>query len=227
SARKLPHGGILYELNSKNSAEWFNTPSNRSNFLERFGTNVAIKDRSFHVLMENIPITFVSDSTAAIADIEKKAGLTLKSIIKARYIKPIARRSPNQRTAHVILTFKTRESANQAIKFGLPIASKKVYGRKLLPEPSRCLKCHSFDGNHMATDCPKEHDICGTCGEQHRTALCKVENPNEFHCANCDTKGHASWSRDCPTFLGKWEAYKKRNKETQYRLYLTDDPLTW
>jgi hypothetical protein len=28
SAHKLPHGGILYELNSKESAEWFNTPAN-------------------------------------------------------------------------------------------------------------------------------------------------------------------------------------------------------
>ncbi|KAG1731747.1 hypothetical protein EDB19DRAFT_1912340 [Suillus lakei] len=34
SARKLPHGGIIYELNSKESMEWFNTPTNHSNFLE-------------------------------------------------------------------------------------------------------------------------------------------------------------------------------------------------
>ncbi|KAG1888690.1 hypothetical protein F4604DRAFT_1521298, partial [Suillus subluteus] len=58
SARKLPHGGILYELNSKESANWFNKPSNRSNFLEHFGTNVTIKDWTFNVLMENVPVVF-------------------------------------------------------------------------------------------------------------------------------------------------------------------------
>jgi hypothetical protein len=34
SACKLPYGGILYKLNSKESAEWFNTPANQSNFLK-------------------------------------------------------------------------------------------------------------------------------------------------------------------------------------------------
>ncbi|KAG2339957.1 hypothetical protein BDR05DRAFT_890813 [Suillus weaverae] len=153
--------------------------------------------------MENIPITFVPDSTAALADIEKKAGLAAKSIIKARYIKLIVRHIPNQRTAHIILTFRTREGANQAIKFSLSIASKKVYGRKLLPELSRCLKYHSFEGNHMAINCLKDHNTYGTCGEQHCTVTCKVNDPNIFHCTNCDVKGHTSWSRDCPTFIGK------------------------
>lgn len=227
SARKLPHGGIIYELNSKESTEWFNTPTNRSNFLERFGTNVTIKDRTFHVLMENVPISFVPESTAAIDDIEKKAAFTPKTILKAKYIKPIARRNPNQRTAHIILTFNSRESANHAIKFGLSVASKRVYGRKLLPEPSRCLKCHSFDGSHMATDCPKDADSCGTCGEQHRTAMCKVDDPNNYYCTNCEIKGHAAWSRMCPTFLSKWDAHKRRNDESKYRFYPTEDPLTW
>ncbi|KAG1812203.1 uncharacterized protein BJ212DRAFT_1247207, partial [Suillus subaureus] len=152
-----------------------------------------IKNRTFHVLMENIPISFVPESTAAIDDIKKKAAFTPKTILKAKYIKPIVRCNLNQRTAHIILTFNSRESANHTIKFGLSVASKRVYGQKLLPEPSRCLKCHSFDGSHMATDCPKDADICGTCGEQHRTATCKVDDPNNYHCANCEIKGHAAW----------------------------------
>ncbi|KAG1866163.1 hypothetical protein F4604DRAFT_1585593, partial [Suillus subluteus] len=66
-----------------------------------------------------------------------------------------------------------------------------------------------FDSNHIATDCPKEHSTCGMCDEQHHTVSCKVEDPNNFHCANCDVKGHASWSQDCPTFLSKWDVFKK------------------
>ncbi|KAG2739811.1 hypothetical protein P692DRAFT_201661418, partial [Suillus brevipes Sb2] len=227
SARRLPHGGILYELNSKSAAEWFNTPANRSNFLEHFASNVTIKERSFHVLMENVPVTFVPDNPAAIADIENKAGFKSRTISKARFIKPIARRQPNQRTAHTIITFSSKANANQAIKDGLVIAGKKVYGRKLLPEPTRCLKCHSFEGGHIAAECPQENDTCGTCGDQHRTTSCSVTDPSEHYCANCKTKGHAAWSRDCPIFKQKWDNNKKRNDDAKYIYFPTDDPLTW
>ncbi|KAG1765681.1 hypothetical protein EDD22DRAFT_774829, partial [Suillus occidentalis] len=115
----LPHGGVLYELDSAESAQWFSNPANKSKFLEHFGVEVVIKERSFHVLVENVPISFVPDNHAAIDDVEKKAGLKPKTISRARYIKPIARRTPGQRTAHAIFTFSTKEAANQAIKFGL------------------------------------------------------------------------------------------------------------
>ncbi|KAG1798862.1 uncharacterized protein HD556DRAFT_1216167, partial [Suillus plorans] len=71
SVRRLPHGGVLYELNLKTSAEWFNIMANKSNFLEFYRTNVIIKDRSYHILMENAPVSFVPDNPAAIANIEK------------------------------------------------------------------------------------------------------------------------------------------------------------
>jgi gas vesicle protein len=227
SARRLPHGGVLYELNSPEMVKWFNSPANRSQFLEHFGPEITIKDRSFPVLIENVPTSFVPDNKYALAEIEKKAGLKTGAITKARYIKPESRRRPGQRTAHAILTFSTKEDANQAIKFGLSVESKKVYGRKLIAEPTRCLKCHSLEGSHIATECPQEHDTCGTCGKEHRTATCQVTNPNDYHCKNCDVKGHASWNRECPSFKSKWEAHKRRNEDAKYRFYITEDPLTW
>ncbi|KAG2133230.1 uncharacterized protein EDB93DRAFT_1254897 [Suillus bovinus] len=227
SARRLPHGGILHELNTKESAEWFNTPANKSNFLEFYGTNVTIKDRSFHILMENVPISFVPNNPAALVDIEKKAGLPQHTITKARYIKPIEHRNPNQQTAHIAITFTTKVGANQAIRFSLSVDGKKVYGHKLLLEPTRCLRCHSFDGNHLATDCQQEKDTCGTCGEDHCTNTCSVTDPTLYYCINCKEHGHATWSRDCPTFVKKWEAHKDRNAENKYIYFPTEDPLTW
>jgi hypothetical protein len=227
SARKLTHGGILYELNNQESAAWLNTPGNRSSFLEHFGAEVIIKDRSYQLIIENVPISFNPSSPMAIAEIETKGGLQQKSVIKARYIKPVARRTPNQRTAHIALSLSTKTSANQIIRHGITIEGKKVYGRKLLPEPTRCLKCHTFDGGHLASECQQEHDTCGTCGEQHRTAECKVIEQTTFHCVNCKADGHAAWSRECPTFKAKWEAHKKRNDEAQYIYFPTEDPTTW
>ncbi|KAG1858835.1 hypothetical protein F4604DRAFT_1503723, partial [Suillus subluteus] len=227
SARKLIHSGILYELNNSASATWLNTPGNRSTFLEQFGAEVIIKDRTYNLIIENVPISFNPTSPVATSDIERKGGLQPKSVIKARYIKPIERRSPNQRTAHIALTLNSKTSANQIIRHGISIEGKKVYGRKLLPEPTRCLKCHTFNGGHIAAECQQEHDTCGTCGDKHRTAECKVNDAEAYHCANCKTDGHAAWSCECLTFIAKWETYKNRNDKAQYVYFPTEDPLTW
>jgi hypothetical protein len=96
SARKLIHGGILYKLSDSTSASWVNTPGNRSALLEHFGTEVIIKDRAFHFIIKNIPISFNPTSPIAITDIKRKGGLQAKSVVKARYIKPIAHRNPKQ-----------------------------------------------------------------------------------------------------------------------------------
>ncbi|KAG2128238.1 hypothetical protein DEU56DRAFT_714620, partial [Suillus clintonianus] len=58
SARRLPHGGILYELNSVTSAQWFNSPAHRGKFTANFGANATIKDRAFNILIENVPISY-------------------------------------------------------------------------------------------------------------------------------------------------------------------------
>jgi hypothetical protein len=117
--------------------------------------------------------------------------------------------------------------ANQIIHFGISVEGKKVYGCKLLLEPSRCLKCQIFNGRHTAADCPQEHDTCGTCGANHRTASCAVDIQELYHCANCNTDGHASWSCECPIFITRWQANRSRNEEAKYKYFPTEDPNTW
>ncbi|KAG2068248.1 hypothetical protein BDR04DRAFT_937428, partial [Suillus decipiens] len=148
-------------------------------------------------------------------------------IMKARYIKPINRCNPDQRTAHIILTFNTKESANQVIKFGLMVAGKKVYARKLIAEPSRYLKCHSLNGLHKAAECQQEFDICGTCTRIHRTSTCMITDQNNFFCVNCNAQGHAVWDRNCPMFIQKWNNHKNYHKETKVCFYPTEDSLMW
>ncbi|KAG1907560.1 uncharacterized protein F5891DRAFT_913394, partial [Suillus fuscotomentosus] len=115
------------------------------------------------ILMENVPITFVLDSPAAITNIENKASFKARTISKVRYIKPITRHQSNQQTAHVTITLSSKASANQAIKMSLVIVGKKVYGHKLLSEPTHFLKCYSFEGAHIVAKCTQEHNMCGTC----------------------------------------------------------------
>ncbi|KAG2346983.1 hypothetical protein BDR05DRAFT_877374, partial [Suillus weaverae] len=122
---------------------------------------------------------------------------------------------------------RTKTAANQAIRFGLTIEGRKVFGHKLIQEPIRCLKCHTIRGNHMAADCPQELDTCGTCRANHRTSTCGVDNPELFFCVNCETNDHTAWSRDCPTFIRKWEVHQGRQEDTCYIYFPTNDPLMW
>ncbi|KAG1843784.1 hypothetical protein DFJ58DRAFT_665155 [Suillus subalutaceus] len=133
SARKLPHGGILYEFNTPTSTEWINIPANRSNILNHFGTDIIIKEHAYHLLLENVPISFDPNSKIILAEMEWKGGLEQDDIMKAQYIKPVARRSINQRTAHVAITLKTKKAANQIIRHRISMEGKKVYGRKAPP----------------------------------------------------------------------------------------------
>ncbi|KAG1879042.1 hypothetical protein F4604DRAFT_1579341, partial [Suillus subluteus] len=132
-----------------------------------------------------------------------------------------------QRTAHIAITLKTKKAANQIIRHGISMEGKKVYGRKLLPEPTRCLKCQLFDRGHIAADCPQKHDTCGTCGADHRTSSCSADTQELYHCANCNTDGHASWSRECPIFITRWQVHKAKNEEARYKYFPMEDPLTW
>jgi hypothetical protein len=227
SAKNVQNGGILYELNAPGSAKWINALANRSKFLNHFGTDIIIKEQVYQILLENIPISFNPNSKIALSEMECKGGLKQDNITKARYIKPIMRYNPNQRTAHIALILKTKTTANQIIHFKISVKGKKVYGHKLLPKPSRCLKCQTFNGRHIAADCPQEHNTCRTCRANHQTASCTIDIQELYHCANCNTDSHTSWSHECSIFITRWQENRVRNEEAKYKYFHTEDPNTW
>lgn len=174
------------------SATWLSIPAHQARFTTNFRSNTTIKDRSYHVLIENVPTSYNPSSLRTNSNIKINGGLKLGIITKAKWIKPIARHKLDQRTAHMIITLETKEGTNQILQLRISIEGKKVFDRKLLPEPTRCLKCQSYDGTHIAAECTQDHDTCGTCGAHHRTATCKVDDPNYYQCTNCDCQGHTS-----------------------------------
>src|SRR5882724_3364203 len=77
-------------------------------------------------------------------------------------------------------------------------------------EPRRCLKCQSLTTNHLAASCD-QWVICGTCGGKHHMVECAMITSNQFWCASCQTTGHASWDRLCPTFVATCKQLKSAN----------------
>jgi len=164
--------------------------------------------------------------------IEQVSGLSEMAIREVRWIKPTRLRSPGQRTAIAIFGFATQEGANQAIRHGLFVEGKKVWGRKQMQELRRCLKCQSF-GVHKAAKCALIHEVCGWCGKLHRTNECQETQQEGFECSNCKTskngrhKGHGASDRQCPVFIERARQINQRCQENRYKYFCTTDPETW
>jgi hypothetical protein len=60
---------------------------------------------------------------------------------------------------------------------------------------------------------------------KHRTNECPTLVARR--CASCKTDDHASWSRDCPTFIKKLNELNDRNPENNLQYIPTADPWTW
>ena len=144
SAKTLAKGDIVFDMDSPNSAEWLRKDGVRMAFMQGFWAMSEIKDREFACVVENVPVGFLP-SIESSSEVETTNNLTPKSILLARWIKPIERRFEGQRTAFMIVTFRTAEDANRAIQNSLYICGKRCNTWKLLPEPRRCFKCHAIN----------------------------------------------------------------------------------
>ncbi|EIW53563.1 uncharacterized protein TRAVEDRAFT_75838, partial [Trametes versicolor FP-101664 SS1] len=210
------------------SADWLKKPDVMSRFLVTYdGGQSSLKVTTYFVIAEFVPVSFGPGDPVALRKAEVNSGLADYDILSGRWIKPENRRSSTQRVAHAILHMRSPESANHAIRNGLNIEGKTVSVRKLLQEPRRCLRCQKFNPAHLAADCTVKDEICGTCAGAHRTADCTVTEHMRRRCVNCDTTGHASWDRDCPEFIEKFEKLSARQPGNWYRFFPTADPRTW
>ena len=164
--------------------------------------------------------------------VEQVSGLRNESIKDIAWIKPIHLCAAGQRTAIAIFKLASQEDANKVIRDGLYVEGKKVWGRKQVQEPRRCLKCQCYE-DHKATECWLIHKVCGRCGDQHRTSKCSETDRSCFSCSNCKAAsndkhaGHGTINRRCPIFLSRIEKMNKARSDNTYKFYCTADPKTW
>ena len=109
---------------------------------------------------------------------------------------------------------------------------KKVWGRKQVQKPRRCLKCQCF-GEHKVADCQLIHDVCGRYSNYHRTSLCDEPNKEALVCSNCKAAsnnkhiGHGAANRRCPIFLIRLQKMNSTRSKNKYKYFCTSDPKTW
>jgi len=225
-------GGVMYEMDSEGAAEWLKGGDVMKAFIAKMGSTADYRAQTYEVVVDWVPTTLDMGQMGALESIEQASGLQTAAIREARWIKPVHLRTPGQRTALAIFGFSTREGANHAIGFGLFVEGKKVWARKQLQEPRRCLKCQCF-GEHRAAKCASIHEVCGRCAKQHRTSDCQETDQGTFTCSNCKTAnngkqgGHGASDRRCPVFLERVDRVNHLCRENKYRFFCTADPKTW
>jgi hypothetical protein len=216
-------GNTLFEVDSDAAATWFTNISNRIEFSSAIGLEVTFRSRLYNVLAFNAPLNLDPEDQSHREEINEANGLEEGTIVSLRWAKPIDRRSAHQRSAHLVLSFTDADYANRAISGGILICNKKCHVERIKKEPLRCLKCQGW--NHIARECAEMFSTCSNCAGKHKTADCT--QPNRKRCVSCKSEDHASWSRECPTFLRKAEGFNERNPDNLLPFFPTSDPWTW
>ena len=223
SINKLRNGGALLEMDSDDATTWLTVQENRNKFSNKIGPEAVFRARVHSLIAFNVPLAITPESQSHRQEICEANSLDKEEITSMRWAKPIHRRTPEQRTAHLILTFSSADAANRAITNGLYICSRRCHAERVKREPTRCLKCQGW--NHFARECLEEDDKCSNCTKNHRTSDCLT--PEVRRCVSCNSGDHASWSRECPTFIKKLNDLNERNPENALQYIPTADPWTW
>jgi hypothetical protein len=92
--KRTRSGAVIYTLNMKEAAEWIRGPETLRRFKEKYGGPAEIRTKLFNVMAYYVPISFDPESEEAKQKTEVDNGFRRGSLVHARYIKPIHRRSP-------------------------------------------------------------------------------------------------------------------------------------
>ena len=106
STKTLAKGDILFDMDSLKSAEWIKKDGIHLEFMQGFGAMSKIKDREHSCVIENMLISF-HPSAKSTLKVKTTNSLSSKSIMLTCWIKPIKHQFEGQRTAFMILTFRS------------------------------------------------------------------------------------------------------------------------
>ena len=126
SVLKTRTKAIVLTFSNKEVVTWLKEPENEHMFTKGFSEGSHIKARQFNIIVPRIPTTFSPDSPEHLREVEESNGLKEKTILKAKWIKPVTRRRAEQTHAYAIITVSSAEATNLLIRDGLNICSTRV-----------------------------------------------------------------------------------------------------
>ncbi|KAG6867743.1 hypothetical protein C0993_011739, partial [Termitomyces sp. T159_Od127] len=83
TARKLKNGGILYQLNSTEAAEWLFRQDIQKAFLDKFEADAKVKDRVYNIFLEFVPVGLGNIPAEGLGLVESRNGLRPGKLVTA------------------------------------------------------------------------------------------------------------------------------------------------
>ena len=109
---------------------WLSRPKNQRRLRDKIGPNVQFIGRTYNVMAFNVPNVINPGDKNHRAEICESNDMEANTISAAKWAKVEDKRSPNQRTAHLYLTFDSADAANRAITNGLTICNRRCHVEK-------------------------------------------------------------------------------------------------
>ena len=216
---KLQKGGFTVLFKHKEVVDWLQDPKVECTFAIRVAEDAMITKCTYSILVPRIPLTFNPSNEKHLREIEECNELLEGAVVKARWIKPVNRRVPEQRSAHAIFAMKDVSLANVSIRDRLCVCSLQIYSSRLKHEPMQCMKCRKW--GHFAHACTADTDTCRTCSGEHRMSNCNSRS--KTFCVSCKSAKHASWDRDCPEFRHRCTQYDENYPKNSLPYFPTEE----
>jgi hypothetical protein len=214
----LRNGGIIVELESEALALWLNNPAGKAALESNLDITVSFRRRTYPIVLEYLPIQTQVENENFTKLVEQENNLPPNTIASIRWIKPPTKCSAEQRKAFALMQITDIHLANNILRDGICIANDRISIHKDKKEPLRCVKCQKY--NHIAKNCKTSLDICGTCGNNHRTSMCSAYHTTR--CVNCRSQQHTSWSRACPEFARRCKDIDDKYPENRMPYFPTE-----
>ena len=120
----LRNGGLLLELNTDEATLWLKSDEIINRFLENLGSGASVKNRTYQVIVQFVPVSFDPADDKHIKAFEEHNNIAEGSIAKAEWIKPAKDRKLNQKVATLRVYRRNAQSANMILKQGAYVFNK-------------------------------------------------------------------------------------------------------
>ncbi|KAG9221604.1 hypothetical protein CCMSSC00406_0006763 [Pleurotus cornucopiae] len=225
AARKLKEGDTMLLMNTPEARQWL-CAGNMDAFTAGFDAFSKARAPMLTVVAEFVPVGFNPEDQGELRMVERDAGMEKGSIETAAWIKPVQRRKMGQKHAHLKVRMVSRAQANKAIRDGIFILGKMISVRKEEHDPPMCYRCHMVGDGHFAANCTAEVELCGHCGQTHRSKECPDMETRWCHI--CKKAGHGAGDKTCETRRTAIERIRRSNPEAGHRYFIEkDNPETW